>query len=60
MLISELLAKLDSRVRPGITVEDLRTIIVVCGCGLVTTRRSFNYHECQHPDVIDLTGDDRS
>jgi hypothetical protein len=55
--VSELFEKLDARVRPGITKAELKRIIVMCECGLITTRRAFDDHDCQN-EVIDLTGDD--
>ncbi|KAM5534198.1 hypothetical protein V8D89_012105 [Ganoderma adspersum] len=42
---SELLDKLDSRVRPGIAENTMKHLFVKCKrCGKVTTRRVFLYH----------------
>jgi hypothetical protein len=51
---SELLRRLDSQVRPGITYTEFQKLFVECECGLVTTRRSFEKHEC----IIDISDDE--
>ena len=53
-VVSELLEKLDARVRPGITVAELKRIIAMCERGLITTQRAFDDHDCRN----DLTGND--
>jgi hypothetical protein len=55
---SVLLMKLDSRMRPGITEAEFRTLFVKCQrCGLITTWRAFRLHGCATAamEVIDLT-----
>lgn len=52
----DLLEKLDARVQPGVTQAELKSIIAMCECGLISTRRAFDDHNCQN-EVIDLTGD---
>lgn len=59
----DLLMKLDSWDRPGLTTEEFRSLFAKCTCGLVMTRRLFNYHECAENGehlcgeraIIDLT-----
>jgi hypothetical protein len=46
--------RLDSPVRPGITVAEFRRLFVGCRCGLITTRAAFGEHVCL-TEVIDLT-----
>jgi hypothetical protein len=57
ILVFEMLAKLDSQEEPGLTIDQLQLLLVRCECGMVTTRRAFDHHECLH-EVIDLTADD--
>lgn len=59
--IIELLARLDFFVRPGIDEVTFNAIFARCSCGMVTTRRMFNLHECmgwRRHAVIDLTVDE--
>jgi hypothetical protein len=60
------LMRLDSWYRPGLTEEQFKELITTCTCGMVMTRRVFNYHMCvgsqectcadeREPEVIDLT-----
>jgi len=51
---SELLRRLDSQVRPGITDTEFQKLFIKCECGLVTTQRSFEEHEC----IIDISDDE--
>jgi hypothetical protein len=55
--VSDLLGKLDARMQSGITKAEFKRIFAMCECGLITTRRAFDDHNCQN-EVIDLTGDD--
>ena len=61
--VSELLALLDSRVRPGVPKALFRGLFVVCACGHYCTSRAFKDHVCGEvidltEEVIDLTGED--
>jgi len=57
----ELLFKLHSWNRPGLTEVQFRSLFAKCRCGLITTRETFDEHDCnhslRHSDVIDLTSD---
>jgi hypothetical protein len=53
--VSELLDRLDSRVRPGLTVVEFQKLFFLCECGIITTRRAFEDHDCRI-EIIDLTG----
>jgi hypothetical protein len=64
MSISNLLELLDSRVRPGVTEAEFRTLFVKCDCGYLFTRRAFKDHACAgasinltQEEVIDLTAE---
>jgi hypothetical protein len=61
---SELLALLDSRLRPGIPKALFRGLFVVCAaCSHYCTKRVFKHHVCAREvidlteEVIDLTGE---
>jgi hypothetical protein len=51
---TELLERLDSDRRPGITEAQFRRLFAKCKCGMVTTRRVFKNHAC----IIDISDDD--
>jgi hypothetical protein len=54
--------KLDSSLEPGLSPTEVRKLLARCRCGMVMTRRVFNYHTCAQKSVqstiIDLTSDD--
>jgi hypothetical protein len=54
---STLLVQLDSRLLPGVTEREFRSLFARCDCGMITTQRAFREHKCLS-DIIDLTGDD--
>jgi hypothetical protein len=54
---NDLLHRLDSRVKPGLSEPEFRRLFAKCVCGLVMTRRVFWDHDCVENDVIDLTSD---
>lgn len=43
---NDLLQRLAAFDRPGLTVEQFRELVAECECGLVTTRRVFEFHVC--------------
>jgi hypothetical protein len=51
---TELMAKLDARVKPGISGLDFHMLFYKCECGLYMTRRAFLDHDCLN-EVVDLT-----
>jgi len=57
----ELLFKLHSWNRPGLTAVQFRSLFAKCRCSLITMRETFDEHDCdgrlRHSDVIDLTSD---
>jgi hypothetical protein len=53
---TELLAKLDTRGKPGISGLDFHMLFYKCECGLYMTRRAFPDHDCLN-EVVDLTDD---
>ena len=61
--VFDLLLRMDSVVKPGITAVELQDLLAKCGaCGIIATRRVFRSHECvmevEKAAIIDLTGDD--
>ena len=44
---SELLARLDGLIRPGLAVQTFRKLFLECRCGIVVARCVFARHECQ-------------
>jgi hypothetical protein len=61
--VFNMLLRLDSAINPGLTMAELLDLLMRCDhCGLVTTRRVFQSHECvvkdAHEDVVDLTQED--
>jgi hypothetical protein len=63
MTVLNCLFRMDSAVNPGVTLAQLRRILVTCsGCGFVMTKRVFDNHECDvdgngQVEYIDLTQD---
>lgn len=58
----DLLNRLDYWTRPGLTPEQFNSLIAQCRqCGLVTTRRVFDIHECVRRDewATDDEGSDK-
>lgn len=58
---TELVNRLDTWIRPGLTAKQFRAIFAQCECGMVVTRRMFAMHECiptKELAVIDLTTED--
>jgi hypothetical protein len=66
--VSSLLERLDSRIRPGVTVAEFKGLFVQCTtCEEFFTRRAFRYHQCPmvleiidqtEDEIIDLTEDE--
>jgi hypothetical protein len=58
--VPTLLERLDSRIRPGVTVAEFKGLFVQCTtCEEVFTRRAFRYHQCPMVlEIIDLTEDE--
>ena len=55
----DMLLKLDSWTRRGLSEAKLRRLFARCSCGLIMTRRIFKDHVCAlAPVVIDFTSDD--
>jgi len=50
---TELLQRLDSETRGGITEIQFLRLFAKCECGLITTRRAFENHTC----IIDISDD---
>jgi hypothetical protein len=43
---TELISRLDTWLRPGITKQQFKELFAECDCGLVMTQRMFDRHEC--------------
>ncbi|KAH7919884.1 hypothetical protein BV22DRAFT_1050764 [Leucogyrophana mollusca] len=61
----DLLMKMDSWQRPGISTAQFKQLFRSCACGLVMTERVFEWHECatilkegEGGILVDLTRDD--
>lgn len=57
---SELVNRLDTWIRPGLTGEQFRALFAQCECGMVVSRRMFPMHECipKKVEILDLTLDE--
>jgi hypothetical protein len=61
--VFNLLLRLDSAVNPGLTSREFLDLFMKCNrCGLTTTRRVFQSHNCvtevEDKEVVDLTLED--
>jgi len=56
---SELIARLDALIRPGLRTQEFKRLFASCRCGLVVSRQMFAIHECvpmlENGEVIDLS-----
>jgi hypothetical protein len=56
---SELIARLDALIRPGLRTQQFKQLFASCRCGVVVSRRMFAIHECLPMpaigEVVDLT-----
>jgi hypothetical protein len=59
--VADQLARLNSKIRPGLSEDEFRRLFAKCRCGLIMTQHVFRVHNCAPvvPVVIDLTADNR-
>jgi hypothetical protein len=52
---TELINRLDTWLRPGITMQQFKELFAECDCGLVVTRRMFDRHECIMKETVETS-----